>query len=288
MKPRRSLLFIPADDMRRMQKAPMLNADSIILELEDGVALNKKAEARANIAALGKANFGRERLVRVNAPSTEFFEDDLRETIDTQPDGYVVPKVESADDVRSACAWLNQAEAARGWDAKAIRLIVLIETPRGVMNLREIAGADDRLDALVFGAEDLAGAMGVRRTPAAWEVFYARSAIVIAAAANDLQAIDMVSNNFADLTGLADECAFGRQLGYTGKMCIHPKQLEVVNAAFTPTPEEVAYARRVAQAHEANQNSGKGAFALDGKMIDMPIVKQAWRVLAMAGHPAVI
>jgi len=126
--------------------------------------------------------------------------------------------------------------------------------------------------------------MGARRTPAAWEVFYARSAIVMAATAFDLQAIDMVSNAFADVAGLAEECAFGRQLGYTGKMCIHPKQLEIVNAAFTPTPEEVAYARRVVQAHEANQAGGKGAFALDGKMIDMPIVKQALRVLAMAGE----
>lgn len=281
VRPRRSLLFAPADDMRKLTKAAGLPVDGVILELEDGVAPDRKAPARANVAqALRSLDFGqRERLVRVNAYSTGYADDDLAATIDGRPDAYVLPKADSAGDVRRICAFLDRAESERRWPAKGIRLLALIETAKGVLNLREIAGADDRLDALIFGAEDLAGSVGAVRSRVGWEVFHARSALVIAAAAHDLQAIDMVFTDLADQAGLEAEAAFGRSLGYVGKTIIHPGQAAVVNRVFSPSAEEIERARRLIAGFDA---AGGGAFALDGKMVDMPVIRQARRVLALA------
>ena len=141
------------------------------------------------------------------------------------------------------------------------------------MNVREIALADDRVDALVFGAEDLAGDMGAQRTPEGWEIFYARSAVVTAAKAYRLQAIDMVYFDLNDLAGFEAECRSGRQMAYDGKMAIHPRQVEIAQRVFAPSPEEIERALRVIQAHEEAQAAGLGAFALDGRMVDMPVVR---------------
>jgi len=134
----------------------------------------------------------------------------------------------------------------------------------------------------MFGAEDLAGDMGARRTRAGWEVFYARSAVVTAAAAYGLQAIDMVLVDLSDLERLEEECVVARQLGYEGKMAIHPRQVEVINRVFAPSPQEIEQAQRLMQAHNEHQAAGSGVFTLDGKMVDMPMVKMAERVLAKA------
>lgn len=158
----------------------------------------------------------------------------------------------------------------------------MIETARGVLNIGQIAQASSRLDALVFGAEDLASDLGAKRTPAGWEVFYARSAIVTAAAAYQLQALDMVFVDLNDLAGLAEECRFARQLGFSGKTAIHPHQVEVINRVFAPSPEEIEQALRLVQAFEAHQAAGAGAFELDGKMVDLPVMRAAERVLARA------
>lgn len=280
-RPRRSLLFVPADDPRKLRKAVTLPVDGVILELEDGVAPERKAVARAHVTAgLRELDFGpRERLVRVNAIGTEHHARDLAETIDARPDAYVVPKVESAEDVQRVCRWLDAAEAERGWPRGGIRLLVLIETARGVLKLRDIAAADERLDALIFGAEDLAGSIGAVRSREGWEVFHARSALVIGAAAHDLQAIDMVFTDVTDPAGLEAEATFGRRLGYAGKTVIHPGQVDIVNRAFSPTAAEIAHARRLIEGFD---RAGGGAFALDGKMIDMPVIRQARRVLALA------
>lgn len=281
---RRSLLFMPGDSMRKIEKATQLDADSIVMDLEDAVAPGNKAPARrTTYNALRTLDFGRrERLVRVNAWQTEYFADDVRETIGGQPDGYVIPKVNSAEDLRAARAFIADAARVQGMDPNAIKLLAIIETARGVLNVREIAEVGPPLEALIFGADDLAADIGAKRTRSSIEVLYARSAVIIAAAAHGLQAIDIVFFDLNDLTGLEDECIFGRQLGYTGKMVIHPRQLDVVNRAFSPTAEEIAQAQRIVRAAHEHAAGGVGAFALDGRMVDGPIIKQAERVLAQA------
>jgi citrate lyase beta subunit len=161
-------------------------------------------------------------------------------------------------------------------------VILIIETARAIVNLAQIASAHPRTRALIFGAEDYAGDMGAIRTSDAWEVFYARSAVVTHAAAFDLQAIDMVYVDFHDFEGLREEARRGAQMGFAGKQVIHPNQVVPVQEAFTPSDEEVRQAQRIMQTFDEHQQAGRGAFALDGKMIDAPILKAAQRVLARA------
>lgn len=281
---RRALLYMPGDDLRKINKAATLGVDCVCLDIEDGTALRRKQAARETIAdALRTIDFGHsERLVRINPIGTGMEADDLTATIDGRPDGYVLPKVESAEEVEWLCWRLTGAEQTRGWPIGSIHVLVIVETAAGIVNLREIASCDRRVAALIFGAEDLAGDIGATRTREGWEVFYARSAVVTHAAACDLQAIDMVYLDFKDTEGLLRESLEGARMGFDGKQVIHPEQVEPVQAAFTPSDEAIANARRVVEAFEAYEAEGKGAFAVDGKMIDMPIVKAAQRVLQKA------
>lgn len=281
---RRSLLFMPGDSLRKIEKATHLPTDSIIMDLEDGVALSRKAEARvAVVEALRALDFGgRERLVRINPVGSGLETADLEAVAASQPDGLVIPKVESAAQVQRISQALASAEQAHAWAPGAVRLLVIVETALGVMNVREIAGADERVDALMFGAEDLAGDIGATRTAEGWEVFYARSAVVTAAAAYRRQAIDTVFVDLTDVEGLRRECERAMQMGYTGKMAIHPRQVEVINAAFTPSAEAVAQAQRLIEAYTQQQAAGAGAFAYEGKMVDMPLIRAAEHVLARA------
>ncbi len=284
MRARRALLYMPGDDLRKIRKATTLKVDCVCLDLEDGVAANRKPEARATLAAaLQELDFGgSERLARINPLGSGLEAEDLAAALAGRPDGILIPKVEDAEPVRWASAQIEAVERKNSWPVGAIQLIVLVETARGIVNLPQIAGAGERLQALIFGAEDLAGDIGALRTPEAWEVFYARSAVVTHAAAYGLQAIDMVYIDFKDLPGLVQEATQGAQLGFAGKQVIHPDQVEPVQTAFTPGAAAIAYALRVVEASRQHQADGFGAFALDGKMIDAPVVKAAERVLARA------
>jgi citrate lyase beta subunit len=279
---RRSLLFVPGDSPRKIEKSLTLDVDSVIFDLEDGVAANRKVEAWATVAnALTSIDFGhRERIVRVNSQTSGLVAAEIAATVNARPDAYLAPKVESADDLRLIDALLSQAEAAHGWESSGIRLLAMIETALGVMNLREISAATPRLDALVFGAEDFAASTGAVRSREGWEIFYARSAIVTAAGAYGLQAIDCVHVEYQDVTGLEAECRLARQMGYVGKTLIHPAQVPMANTVFAPTPEEIDWAQRLTSAFEEHQSSGTGAFAWEGKMVDMPILRSAQRLLA--------
>ncbi len=284
MRARRALLYMPGDDWRKIRKATTLGVDSICMDLEDGVAQNRKPEARAVIAeALNTLDFGRaERLVRINPVGSGLEAEDLAAVLPARPDGVLVPKVNTAEELVWVSQQLAEAEHAHGWPPGEIQLFALVETARGVVNLAAIAEADPRLAALIFGAEDLAGDIGAERTPAGWEVFYARSAVVTHAAAAGLQAIDMLFVDFQDAEGLRAEARQGVELGFSGKQIIHPNQVEPVLAAFSPTEKQIAAAQRIISAHTAHQAAGTGAFALDGKMVDMPVVRAAERVLARA------
>lgn len=285
MRARRALLYMPGDDLRKIRKATTLDVDCVCMDMEDGVALNRKAEARQTIAeALQALDFGRsERLARINAIGSGFEAADLAAVLPARPDGIVIPKMESAEQIRWVSQNIAGHEARNGWPAGGICLLVVVETARGIVSLAQIAAADPRLQAIIFGAEDFAGDIGATRTAQAWEVFYARSAVVTHAAAFGLQAIDMVYIDFNDLDGLRREALEGARMAFAGKQVIHPNQVAPVQQAFTPNDEAIAYARRVIQAYEENQQAGKGAFALDGKMIDAPILKAAERVIALAG-----
>ncbi len=282
--PRRSLLYVPGDSLRKVTKASILPADTLILDLEDGVALSQKEAARLTVRqALRELDFGpRERLVRINNVNGPLAQQDLTITIEARPDGYVVPKVESVEDLLAVSHFVDEQESLNGWPAGHIRLLAMIETARGIMNLREISQATPRLDALIFGAEDFVASIGAVRTRENGELFYARSALVTAAGAYDLQAIDSVFVGLDDQPGLAAECSNGRQLGFVGKTVIHPGQIETANRIFAPAADEVEAARRLVAAFEQHQQAGAGAFAYEGKMVDRPVIRLAQRLLARA------
>lgn len=284
MHARRALLYMPGDDLRKIRKATTLRVDCACLDMEDGVALNRKAEARATIAeALCTLDFGAtERLARINRVGSGLEDADLQAVLPAHPDGIVIPKVEFAEQIQWVSMQVAQAEHAGGLPDGSILLIAMVETARGIVNLPQIASASERLQGLIFGAEDLAGDIGATRSPQAWEVFYARSAIVTHAAAFGLQAIDMVYVDFNDAHGLRQEAEAGARLGFTGKQIIHPNQVAPTQEAFTPDEAAIQNALRIMRAFDEHQKAGVGAFALDGKMVDAPILKAAQRVLDRA------
>jgi citrate lyase beta subunit len=283
MRARRALLYMPGDDRHKIEKALTLDVDCICMDMEDGVALSRKAEARRNIAtALHDLDFGRsEKLVRINSVGSGLETEDIQAVLRFHPDGIVVPKVETLEQVQWAGGKIEAAELAHGWPVNSIRMLLGVETARAIMNLREIA-SHPRLDGLIFGGEDYAANIGATRTPQALELLFARSAVVAACAACGLQAIDMVTVDFRDLERIRSEAVFGAQLGYAGKQVIHPAQVKPVQEAFTPGAAAIESARRLVEAFEVSLQEGNGAFVLEGRMIDLPLVKAARNVLARA------
>ena len=284
MRPRRALLYMPGDDMRKIRKATTLDIDSICMDIEDAVAASRKISARAIIVeALNTLNFGRsERLVRISPVGSGSETADLQAVLPANPDGIVIPKVTSPSHIQWASHEIARYERGNNLPAGHILLLAMVETAQGIVNLREIASCDARLQGLIFGAEDLANDLGAVRTREGWEVFYARSAVITYAAAFGLQAIDMVFTDFNNTEALRAECQQAAGMGYTGKQAIHPNQVAPIQDSFIPSEDAIAHARRIVEAAEQHQKEGHGAFALDGKMIDAPVVKAAERVLARA------
>ncbi len=284
MRPRRALLYVPGINLKMMTKAAGLNVDSVCLDLEDAVALSKKEEARELvIQALADLDFGRtERCVRINEAGSSLAEADLMAVLPHHPDAIVLPKVSSPEALEWADARLLEAETRHGWPIGGIALIAIIETAMGVVRLAEIAAATPRLQALTFGAEDLMADVGGKRTPSSREVAYPRSAVAITAAAFGLQALDQVFVAYKDLDGFRAEAEEAAIIGYQGKQVIHPAQAQIAQEVFTPTDEEIAHARRVLRAMQEAETRGEGVIALDGKMVDGPMIKAARRVLARA------
>lgn len=284
MRSRRALLYMPGDDRRKIEKATTLGVDCICMDLEDGTAINKKAEAREIIAkAMHELDFGKsERCIRINGVGTGFEKDDLAAALAAHPDTIVVPKIESAEQVKWVSDEIESYELSNGLPVGGIRLLAGLETAKGVLNLKEIADADKRLEALIFGGEDFAASIGATRSSAATELLYARQAVVTACAAHEIQAIDIVYIDFHDTEGLRAEAFQGADWGFVGKQIIHPNQVGPVQEAFTPSDDAISYAQRVVETFEASQKEGKGAYALDGKMIDMPLLKSAQNVIERA------
>jgi citrate lyase subunit beta-like protein len=283
MHSRRALLYMPGDDWKKIAKSVTLGVDCICMDMEDGVAVNRKAEARATIAkALQELDFGKsEKLARINSVGSGWEKDDIAAVLPYRPDGIVIPKIESLDQIQWGSEIIEMAELKYGWPINSIRMLVGVETAKGILNLREIA-SHPRLDGIIFGGEDFAASVGAIRSRDATELLYARQAVIVACAAFDIQAIDIVTIDFKDIESLRAESEFGAPLGYAGKQVIHPAQVDPVQTAFTPSDVAIAHAKQIVESFEPSQKEGKGAFALDGKMIDMPLVKNAQKVLERA------
>jgi len=291
MKPIRSFLFIPADSEKKLAKADGAGADAIILDIEDSVAPENKPRARefarAFLADRPVAERTYQIWVRINPLDTDLALTDLAAVVAAAPDGIMIPKPEGPADLRQLSHYLDALEAQAGLAAGSIGIVpVASETPGAVFRLGDYADAGlDRLVAITWGAEDLSAAIGASTNLDAsgeWAPAYklARSLSLLAAHAAGAQAIDTLYVDFRNEEGLRASCRAARSEGFTGRLAIHPAQVAIINECFTPSAEEVAHARRVIAAFEAAP--GAGTVGLDGKMVDIPHLKQARRVLAQA------
>lgn len=283
MRALRSLLFVPGNRPRMLEKARTLPADAIILDLEDGVPPDEKPAARAMVReALLAGTYGPRVVVRINAFNTDLSQADLEEVLEAGVQAVLLPKAQTPDDVQRLASLVTALERERGLLADSVELLLMVETALGILNAYGMTKADSRVRALCFGGEDLTQDLGAIRTKEGLELAYARAQVVLAARAAGVGAIDTVYTDLSDQAGLLAEARLARQLGYSGKLLIHPEQIETVHRAFTPSEDEVAYAYRVVKGFEAALARGEGVFALDGKMIDAPIVARAREVLAHA------
>ncbi len=282
----RSLLFAPGDSARKIEKAMASAADAVILDLEDSVAASVKEATRPAVAAAVRANRGRDVIVRVNPRGTPWYLGDLAAVIPAAPGAVLLPKCTGAEDLRALDHHMEAMEAAAGLQIGSIQVIALVtETAPSLFTLGEYAGVAERLIALGFGAEDISGDLGVppRRADGAYPapIVAARAATLAAAAAAGIVAIDTPWPDFRDPAGLRAESENAVADGFVGKFLIHPDQIEITNAVFSPSAEQVAWATRVRDAFAANPDAG--VFALDGKMIDRPHFRLANRILTAAG-----
>jgi citrate lyase subunit beta/citryl-CoA lyase len=279
VRPRRSVLYVPGSNARAIAKARTLPADGLILDLEDSVAPSAKEGARrAVLEALRAGGFApREVAVRVNAGATSWGADDLASAARSGADAVLLPKVESAEEVRAAERALDAAGAP-----PALALWCTIETPRGVLDAPAIAAASARLGCLVMGTSDLVKDLRARHTPGRSEVLVALGTVLLAARANGLAALDGVHLDLADDAGFEAACRQGRDLGFDGKTLIHPRTIEVANAVFAPTEAEIAEARRIIGAHGEALAAGKGVVVVDGKLVEALHVEEARRLVALA------
>jgi citrate lyase subunit beta / citryl-CoA lyase len=285
----RSMLFVPGDSERKLAKGSQSPADALILDLEDAVADSRTAVARGMVREYLKSRPDRSKQqlwVRINPIHTPKALHDLAGVVPGGPDGIVLPKTDSAADAVLLDHYLTALEIASGVPLGRIRIVpVATETPASVFALGSFQGATPRLVGMTWGAEDLPAALGAstNRDPDGKLDFtcrMVRSLCLAAAVAAGVQPLDTVSPDFRDLEALQAECQASRRAGFTGKIAIHPDQVPIINAAFTPSAEELAFAQRVVKAFA--DHPGAGTIAIDGKMLDMPHLKQAKRVLELA------
>jgi len=285
----RSMLFVPGDSERKLAKGESSPADALILDLEDAVAPDRTAIARGMVRDYLDARPNRERQqlwVRINPLSTAKALPDLAAVVGGAPDGILLPKPDSADDIVLLDHYLTALEEREGITRGSVKVIpVATETARAVFALGSYAGCSARLVGMTWGAEDLAAALGAntnKNAAGGYAFTYelARSLCLAGAVAADVQPLDTLFVDYRDAAGLAADSRQSRQLGFTGRIAIHPDQVTTINAAYSPDEAEIAYARRVVAAF--NAAPGVGVVGLDGKMLDMPHLKQANRLLEMA------
>jgi len=278
-RPRRSMLYMPASNSRALEKAKALPADGLIFDLEDSVAPDAKSTARMNAftAARSKAYGQREVLIRINGLDTAWAGDDLAAVAGSGADGIVLPKVGAASDVRTADDILRTAGAP-----DSLQLWAMIETPRGVLNIADIAKASPRLAGFCAGTADLAKDLHCAHPPDRAPMLYMLQLCVMVARAHNLTALDGVHFDLENAESFAAVCRQGSDLGFDGKTLIHPKQIETANRIFGPSPERIAEAQRIIAAHRAAESAGGAMTVLDGKLVEKLHVNAAERLLRQA------
>ncbi len=280
----RTLLFVPGNQEKRIEKARSVPADALILDLEDSVPPSEKDSARKMVAAslYGLATGRQAIFVRTNSLTPPYALPDIKKVVAAGLFGILLPKSESADDIHMADKLIADAEKEAGLKVGSIRILALIETPKGIINAYAIANASPRILGIAFGAEDYALEMGINRTKEGTEIYYPRIVISLTCHAANMLAIDCVYTDVRDREGLIKETKLVRQMGFQGKAVIHPDQIEPVNEIFTPSEEESAYARKVVATFEDAVAQGKASTSLDGKMIDSPVAERARKLLFLA------
>jgi citrate lyase subunit beta/citryl-CoA lyase len=282
----RSLLFVPGDSERKFARAKDCGADALILDLEDSVAPSEKADARARVAGLIEPEPGRAWtfIVRVNALDTGLTLDDLAAVVKPGLDALLMPKVDGPADLERIGCYLDALEAKGGMASGSVKLaIVATETPKAMFTLGSYAPAHPRLIALTWGAEDLAAALGAtdnKEPDGSWTFPYqlARAQCLFAASAAEVMGLDTIYADFRDSEGLEHDCRRSRRDGFVGRLAIHPDQVATINRCYAPSEAEVAHARKIVAAFGANP--GAGALGVDGKMVDLPHLKAARKILA--------
>jgi len=282
----RTLLFVPGNRQRMLERAPRAGADAIVIDLEDAVPRSEKRTARTLVrAAFPKlAASGVPIFVRVNNIHTGLARDDVMAVVRPGLAGIVHPKTDAPQDLRDLDVLLREAELKHKVRPGDIRTIPLIESPIAVLRCEAIALASDRIIALSLGGEDYTAALGVKRDAGGAALAYARGVIATVAAAYGMLAIDTPYAGIKDEPGLIAEARLAQAIGFKGKYLIHPDQAAPVNAVFSPSNDDVAYARRVVAAAALARKQRRGAVALDGAMVDAPIVARAEQVIALAAR----
>jgi citrate lyase subunit beta/citryl-CoA lyase len=278
-RPRRSVLYMPGSNARAQEKAKTLPADAIILDLEDAVAPDAKAAAREIVCnSVQQGGYGgRELIIRVNGLDTPWGAEDIRAAVSVQPDAILVPKVESAEMVHKVES-LMEANGALATTA----IWCMIETPRGVLRVADIAAASSRLGALIMGTSDLVKDVHARHTPMRLPMLTSLSLCILAARAEGLAILDGVYLDLQDTEGFRNACVQGLELGFDGKTLIHPSQVEPTNDVYAPDAAEVDLSYRIIEAFAAAEKEGKGVVVVDGKLVENLHVENAKRLVALA------
>ncbi|NHJ85770.1 MAG: CoA ester lyase [Asgard group archaeon] len=281
---RRSRLYIPGNNPAMIRNAPLFGADQVIFDLEDGVAVNQKDSARILVRnALKEIDFsGTEVTVRINSLDTKFFDDDINEIVPAKPYAITMPKADDEKQLLEICDRINVIEERNGIPIGTIKLMPIIESAGGILRAERIALASDRIVGISPGGEDLTADIGAERTTEGEELLYIRSKLVLAARAAGVQVYDTVYTDIRDLEGLFNQTKRIVRLGFDGKACIHPAQIETIHRAFMPTEAEIEHAERIIEAYRLAQEQGKGVICVDDKMIDVPVVKRSERILKRA------
>ena len=280
----RSPVFVPGNRANMLERALDFKADVIMVDLEDSVPPREKLAARETAREwLPKlANTGRRIMVRVNSLDTGLTRDELVALIGPDLSGISIGKSETVWDLRDVDDLISGLEIAAGLSGGQIKIIPWIENARAVLTALELATCSPRIEAIAFGAEDYTDAMGVQRTDTGEELEFARATVAVAAKAAGIGSLDTPYVQFRDPEGFRRDIQISRRLGFTGRFAIHPSQIEIINESFGPSSEEVAYANQVVKAWQEAEAQGRGSLSLDGRMIDVPVVKRARNLLALA------
>ena len=280
----RSLLFVPGNQPRMLERASGLKPDAFIPDMEDSVPDEEKANARsvtasylAQLAASGVLV-----IPRVNSLETGLLDDDLTAVVGEHISGVSVGKIYTPEDIATISGKLESLERGAGLEVGSISLVPWIETAQAIVNLYAICTASPRIMGVAFGAEDFTNDMGIERTESETETYFARNSIAVAARAADVLALDTPYFGFRDPDGLRDNAQAAKQYGFKGKFAIHPSQIDIINQTFSPSAAEIEQARRVVEAYREAEGRGRGSTSLDGRVVDVPVVKRAEALLELA------